>query len=101
MLDPSDGTPPPTSATATRPGPASGGVDLLAVLKGACAMLVATAALAALDLPTAWAVVAGVVVVAMEKRNHALGRRERPSAVVLGAALLAAVAVVTLLVVGG
>lgn len=79
----------------------AGGVDLLAALKGAFAALFAAAVLAALDLPAAWALVFGAAVIAVEKRNHAMGRRDRPAMVVFASGLVAAVAVATLAVVAG
>ena len=92
------GARPPASAAST-PRRAGGGEDLLAVAKGACGMLVAAAALAVLNLPVAWAVVAGVAVLAVEKRNHAAGRRELPSTVALGVASLVVIAALTLIVI--
>lgn len=79
----------------------AGGVDLLATLKGAFAAVFAAAVLAAVDLPTAWALVVGAAVIAIEKRNHAMGRRDRPAVIVFALGLVTVVAVVTLAVVAG
>lgn len=76
----------------------AGGVDLLATLKGAFAAVFAAAVLAALDLPTAWALVIGAAVIAVEKRNHTMGRRDRPAVIALAIGVVVTAAVATLAV---
>ena len=90
-----------TSSSSTARSKHAPVVDLLAVLKGATAMVAAVPLLRALGLCSAWAFMVGCAVIAIEKRNHARGRRDRPLEVAIALAACALVLALVLAVVGG
>jgi hypothetical protein len=71
-------------------------VDVLAVAKGALAALVAVPVLGLVGARSAWALVVGCAVIAVEKRNHERGNRDRPASVAVALVGLAVLAVVVL-----
>ena len=89
-----------TSTDTTRPQRNARAVDLLAVAKGAIATLVAVPVLGLLGAPSSWAVVVGCAVIAVEKRNHERGSRDRPAAVAVALIGLAVLTVVMLRALG-